>query len=70
MRVLEFFPLCLDTLLCLHIFRKQQAVGDKWNIIGLDLKNEPRGKANWGVGDKSLDWGMAANNIATYIFQR
>jgi len=54
----------------LHIFRKQQAVGDKWNIIGLDLKNEPRGKANWGVGDKSLDWGMAANNIATYIFQR
>ena len=24
--------------------------------MGLDLKNEPHGKATWGFGDKKTDW--------------
>lgn len=28
-------------------------VGSKWNVFGLDLKNEPRGRATWGTGRQS-----------------
>ena len=31
-------------------------LGDRWNLMGLDLKNEPHGKATWGFGDKTTDW--------------
>lgn len=35
-------------------------LGDRWNIMGLDLKNEPHGKATWGYGDKKTDWCVRA----------
>jgi aryl-phospho-beta-D-glucosidase BglC (GH1 family) len=25
-------------------------MGEKWNVMGIDLKNEPRGAATWGTG--------------------
>lgn len=31
-------------------------LGSRWNLMGLDLKNEPHGKATWGFGDKKTDW--------------
>jgi aryl-phospho-beta-D-glucosidase BglC (GH1 family) len=31
-------------------------LGGRWNVMGLDLKNEPHGKATWGFGDKKTDW--------------
>lgn len=35
-------------------------LGDRWNVMGLDLKNEPHGKATWGFGDKKTDWCVRA----------
>jgi aryl-phospho-beta-D-glucosidase BglC (GH1 family) len=32
------------------------ALGGRWNLMGLDLKNEPHGKATWGFGNKKTDW--------------
>lgn len=35
-------------------------VGKKWNVIGLDLKNEPHGAATWGYGQSTTDWNQFA----------
>lgn len=37
------------------------------NVIGADLKNEPHGKANWGNGDLSTDWRLAAERCGNAI---
>lgn len=41
----------------LELLKKVLAtVGKKWNVIGLDLKNEPHGAATWGYGQSTTDW--------------
>lgn len=60
-----------------------ERVGDRWNILGLDLKvdssywalvlergtlkNEPHGAATWGFGNATTDWNKAAERIAKHI---
>ena len=34
-----------------------------WNILGVDLKNEPHGPCGWGDGSISTDWRLAAERI-------
>ncbi|MRU24961.1 endoglucanase, partial [Xylella fastidiosa subsp. multiplex] len=33
-------------------------------VIGLDVKNEPHGRANWGTGDPKTDWNTAVEHAA------
>ena len=44
-------------------------VGCEWNVMGVDLKNEPHGAATWGHG-KPTDWNKfaekAIRRIANY----
>ena len=42
-------------------------VGSKWNVIGLDLKNEPHGAATWGYDQSNTDWNKAAERIINHI---
>ncbi len=39
----------------------------QWNVMGLDLKNEPRDPASWGYNDTSTDWNQAAERIIQHI---
>jgi len=36
-------------------------------VIGLDLKNEPHGKATWGTGNTATDWNTASEKAATAV---
>jgi len=36
-------------------------------VIGLDLKNEPHGKATWGTGNTSTDWNTASEKAASAV---
>ncbi len=36
-------------------------------VIGVDLHNEPHGKATWGSGDPATDWRMAAEKAGNAI---
>lgn len=40
--------------------------GDHCAVIGIDLSNEPW-QATWGSGDRSTDWGMAAQRLSNHI---
>lgn len=42
---------------------------DVRHVIGIDLKNEPRGKATWGTGDKRTDWNAAAERAAQAVLK-
>lgn len=37
------------------------------HFMGLDLKNEPHGRATWGTGDPETDWKLAAEKAAAAI---
>lgn len=37
-----------------------------WNVIGVDLKTQPKGKATWGMG-KDTDWNVAAAEIGNAV---
>lgn len=37
------------------------------NVFGVDLKNEPHGKATWGAGVPETDWNKAAERIGDAI---
>jgi len=39
---------------------------DRANVIGADLKNEPHGQANWGLGDE-YDWRRAAERAGNAV---
>ncbi|KAG5181695.1 glycoside hydrolase superfamily [Tribonema minus] len=43
--------------------------GDKANLMGIDLKNEPHGAATWGLGS-ATDWNAAAVYIVKKIKER
>jgi endoglucanase len=32
------------------------ATSGKWNVMALDMKNEPYDPATWGAGNPSTDW--------------
>ena len=36
-------------------------------FLGMDLKNEPHGKADWGNGDRATDWKLAAERAAAAV---
>lgn len=38
-------------------------------FLGIDLKNEPHGKATWGAGDKATDWNTAAERAAKAVLK-
>lgn len=38
-------------------------------FLGLDLKNEPHGEAQWGTGNRRLDWRLAAQRAAAAVMQ-
>jgi len=40
---------------------------NQWNILAIDLKNEPHGTASWGDG-KSTDWRLASQQFANYLY--
>ncbi len=39
------------------------------SVIGVDIKNEPHGRATWGTGDPKTDWNTAAKHAAAAILQ-
>lgn len=39
------------------------------NFLGIDMKNEPKGKATWGTGDAKTDWKMAAEKAGKAILE-
>ncbi|KAJ0396333.1 hypothetical protein ATCC90586_003019 [Pythium insidiosum] len=41
-----------------------------WNVIGVDLKNEPKGTATWGTGDASTDWDLQAAEIGNAVLDK
>ena len=41
---------------------KDLCSGKYWNIVGLDLKNEPSA-ATWGTGDERRDWHLASQKL-------
>lgn len=45
------------------------AFGGKWNVMALDLKNEPHGAATWGSGKAATDWNKAAEDLAKHVYQ-
>jgi endoglucanase len=40
---------------------------NQWNVIGIDLKNEPHGRASWGDNNPLTDWRLAAERIGNEI---
>ncbi|EFA79090.1 hypothetical protein PPL_07915 [Heterostelium album PN500] len=40
--------------------------GKTWNVLGVDLKNEPY-SATWNTGNPMTDWDKAINRIGSYI---
>lgn len=42
---------------------------DREYFLGLDIKNEPHGKATWGAGDRATDWNRAAELAARQILR-
>lgn len=38
-----------------------------WNVMGVDLKNEPSGSASWGSSSPATDWNLAAQDIGKHI---
>lgn len=43
---------------------------DVRGFIGIDLKNEPHGKATWGTGKRATDWNRAAELAARAVLMR
>ncbi|MDO9451700.1 MAG: cellulase family glycosylhydrolase [Stagnimonas sp.] len=43
---------------------------DVRHVIGVDLKNEPYGKASWGTGNAATDWNAAAERAARAVLKR
>lgn len=39
------------------------AFGYQWNVVALDLLNEPYGAARWEGGDRATDWNRAAQDM-------
>ena len=37
------------------------------SVLGIDLKNEPKGAATWGTGDASTDWNLAAARVTQRV---
>ena len=42
---------------------------DVRHVIGIDLKNEPRGAATWGTGNAATDWNAAAERAARQVLK-
>ncbi|MDP3856790.1 MAG: cellulase family glycosylhydrolase [Stagnimonas sp.] len=42
---------------------------DRRHVIGIDLKNEPRGAATWGTGNGKTDWNSAAERAAREVIK-
>jgi endoglucanase len=40
---------------------------DNTSFLGMDLKNEPYGRARWGSGDATVDWNSAAERAAAAV---
>ncbi len=44
-----------------------QRYADVPRVFGIDIKNEPHGKATWGTGNVATDWNTAAEKAAEVI---
>eukprot|EP01121_Diplochlamys_sp_Union-15-3_P019457 TRINITY_DN7342_c0_g1_i1.p1 TRINITY_DN7342_c0_g1~~TRINITY_DN7342_c0_g1_i1.p1 ORF type:complete len:405 (-),score=65.40 TRINITY_DN7342_c0_g1_i1:77-1264(-) len=53
-----------DVLRCWDLLMERFA--DAWNVIGMDLKNEPY-NSTWGTGNLKTDWNLAAERIGNHI---
>lgn len=42
---------------------------DVKHVLGIDLKNEPRGAATWGIGNAKTDWNAAAERAALEVLK-
>lgn len=43
---------------------------DKPYFLGIDLKNEPHGRATWGTGNLATDWNLAAERAAAAVLRK
>lgn len=43
--------------------------GNRWNILGLDLLNQPHGRATWNAGNPSTDWDHAAEDTGSFLLR-
>jgi len=41
----------------------------RWNVMGVDLLNEPHGAARWETGDRGIDWNSAAEDMIIKLMQ-
>ncbi len=37
--------------------------GTKWNLLALDIKNEPHGQATWGMNQPATDFNLYAERF-------
>lgn len=49
--------------------RLLSAFKHRWNIMGVDLLNEPHGAARWESGDEDIDWNRTAENMTMTLMQ-
>lgn len=50
--------------------RVLDTLGDRPNLMAIDLLNEPHGRATWGTGDPSTDWRLFAEQAIGVLEQR
>lgn len=49
--------------------RLLSAFKHRWNVMGVDLLNEPHGAARWETGDRGIDWNRAAEDMIMKLMQ-
>jgi len=49
--------------------RLLDAFKHRWNVMGVDLLNEPHGAARWETGDRGIDWNRAAEDMIMKLMQ-
>ena len=45
-------------------------VAGRWNLMGIDIKNEPHGIATWGKGNPKTDWNVFAQHAIATLANR
>lgn len=38
-----------------------------WNVVAMDIKNEPHGCARWAAGGPAVDWHAAAQRLGNAV---
>lgn len=39
----------------------------RWNVVAMDIKNEPHGSARWVTDDPAVDWHAAAQRLGNAV---